>query len=54
LKSEYGVNVSLRSVYQHFSELSKMQLVKGTEEREGGGRRRKVFRITDVGLSLIR
>ncbi len=53
LKGEYGVNVSLRSIYQHFSELSEMRLVEGTEEREGR-RRRKVFRITDEGLSLIR
>ena len=53
LKSEYGVNVSLRSIYQHFSELSEMQLVESAEEREGK-RRRKVFRITDEGLSLIR
>jgi len=53
LRSEYGVNVSLRSIYQHFSELSEMRLVTGTEEKKGK-RRRKVFRITDYGLSLIR
>jgi len=53
LRSEYGVNVSLRSIYQHFSELSEMRLVEGAEEREGR-RRRKMFRVTDEGLSLIR
>jgi len=53
LKNEYGVNVSLRSIYQHFSELSEMRLVEGTEERRGG-KRRKVFRVTDEGISLIR
>ncbi len=53
LRSEYGVNVSLRSIYQHFNELSEMQLVEGTEEREGG-RRRRVFKVTDKGLNLIR
>ncbi len=50
LTERYGLRISLRSIYQHFNELVKSELI---EPVKGEGRRH-LFRITSKGLEMIR